>query len=105
MREIRTSGSAGGLGRAISPVYPTTVSGSNMPPNDLDGDGYELADDCDDDDAAVNSGVEEIPYDGIDNDCDEVTPDDDLDGDGYAAADDCDDSDSSLNFDDEDEDG
>ncbi len=59
------------------------------------------ADDCDDSDAAVNPGAEEIPYDGIDNDCDgeDVV---DADGDGYADSSvdggtDCDDSDASVN--------
>ncbi|MFT5585088.1 MAG: hypothetical protein ACI9VR_002676 [Cognaticolwellia sp.] len=40
--------------------------------------------------------VDEIPYDGIDNDCDASTPDDDLDGDGLLLADDCDDTDATL---------
>ena len=35
----------------------------------------------------------ETPYDGIDNDCDPLTPDDDLDGDGALFANDCDDND------------
>ncbi|MHC4717295.1 MAG: putative metal-binding motif-containing protein [Planctomycetota bacterium] len=39
----------------------------------------------------------EVPYDGIDNDCDDTTPDDDLDGDGFALVDDCDDEDSEVN--------
>ncbi len=38
----------------------------------------------------------EIPYDGLDNDCDAGTPDDDLDGDGLLGAEDCDDTDASL---------
>ncbi len=41
-------------------------------------------------------GPSEIPYDGVDNDCDPSTPDDDLDGDGHNAlvtgGDDCDDT-------------
>ncbi len=36
---------------------------------------------------------EEVPYNGVDEDCDESTPDDDLDGDGSLGADDCDDQD------------
>ena len=59
---------------------------------DLDGDGYIGAEDCDDDDAAVNPGAEEV-CDGLDNNCDgaldEADASDatfwygDADGDGY----------------------
>ena len=38
----------------------------------------------------------EIPYNGIDDDCNTATPDDDLDGDGYLNADDCNDNDASI---------
>ena len=38
--------------------------------------------DCDDADPLAGGGLEETPYNGIDEDCDEGTPDDDLDGDG-----------------------
>lgn len=38
-------------------------------PTDLDGDGFEAPDDCDDNDASVHPGAAE-PIDGVDNDCD-----------------------------------
>src|SRR5688500_18091341 len=63
---------------------------------DADGDGYPAEQDCDDADASVSPGAEEVPYTGIDEDCDPATPDDDVDGDGLALADDCDDADPAL---------
>ena len=53
--------------------------------------------DCDDNDATVTSNAAEVPYDGVDNDCDTLTLDDDLDLDGYGFADDCDDTNNSVN--------
>ncbi len=66
-------------------------------PEDLDGDGYSVADgDCDDDDPYTYPGAPEIG-DGADNDCDgevdEDLDDGDDDDDGYSEADgDCDDA-------------
>jgi hypothetical protein len=84
---------------------------------DQDGDGYEVeshgGDDCDDTDSHVNpsrddrnpeinSTVEELWYDGVDQNCDEQS-DYDQDGDGHdaqsAGGDDCDDTDPRLNVD------
>ena len=84
---------------------------------DADGDGYGVfvvitsadrdcddagesgvANDCDDTSADVSPDATEIPYDGIDNDCDTSTLDDDLDGDGYGASSgDCDDENVMVN--------
>ena len=66
-------------------------------PGDLDGDGSPSEEDCDDQNALISPEMEEVPYDGFDNDCDPQTPDDDLDGDGFFIADDCDDTDEDIN--------
>lgn len=61
---------------------------------DSDGDGYADDVDCDPDDAEVYPGARDMPYDGVDADC-EGDDDYDYDGDGYAGegggGDDCDD--------------
>ncbi len=70
--------------------------------DDGDGDGYvECFDpgDCDDGDADIYPGAAEVPYDGVDQDCDgaDLT---DVDGDGFdggADGDDCDDEDADVN--------
>ncbi len=61
--------------------------------SDDDGDGYnEYAGDCDDSDPSLNPGQQEVPGDGIDNDCNGIT-DADFDGDGVTTeAGDCDDT-------------
>ncbi len=67
---------------------------------DQDGDGYSENDgDCDEDDATVHPGATEIPFDGVDQDCDGADSYD-ADGDGYDAeawgGDDCDDGEPSV---------
>ncbi len=73
------------------------VSGGLCPTVDRDGDGYAPDEgDCDDTDASIGPSATEVPYDGIDNDCDAGTRDDDLDEDGYDLVDDCDDLDDEI---------
>lgn len=53
-------------------------------PIDGDGDGYEPPEDCDDEDRSVHPGASEVPYNGVDEDCDggDLV---DVDGDGWDA--------------------
>ena len=63
-------------------------------PDDTDDDGDGVTEnegDCDDTDEDVNPNANELPYNGVDDDCDERTPDDDLDGDGFTEDTDCND--------------
>jgi len=65
---------------------------------DADGDGYTQIDDCDDSDASIYPGAEEL-CNGIDDNCDQQIDESfDLDGDGYTS---CDTSDNPADCDDE----
>ncbi|MCB9758237.1 MAG: hypothetical protein H6739_00215 [Alphaproteobacteria bacterium] len=76
----------------------STTDDTSVSSDDEDGDGVTVADgDCDDSDPTVSPNATETPYDGVDNDCNEATPDDDLDGDSFNQADDCDDNNANIN--------
>ncbi|MDN3633903.1 MopE-related protein, partial [Neolewinella lacunae] len=66
-------------------------------PIDEDNDGFTADVDCDDLNPAINPGQMEIPYNGLDDDCDPMTLDDDLDQDGFVLAEDCDDINPAVN--------
>ena len=62
---------------------------------DADNDGFS-GDDCNDLDDTINPAAAEIPYNGIDENCNGMTDDDDLDADGYGTAEDCNEGDASI---------
>ncbi len=64
---------------------------------DIDGDGFSVEEDCDDNNPNINPDQMEEPYNGVDDDCNTDTLDDDLDQDGFLLADDCDDNNPNIN--------
>ncbi len=81
--------------------FDTGVSWPPPPllPVDGDGDGWEPPEDCDDDDRDVHPDATEVPYNGVDEDCQDGDLVD-VDGDGYSAVeaggDDCADANASI---------
>ena len=65
-------------------------------PYDNDGDGLDSFGDCNDTDNALGSNQIDIPYDGIDQDCDGTDASIDNDGDGIDSLSDCNDNDSTI---------
>ena len=86
----------------IKYVFDRNEIGDCDPFVDNDGDGFSATDDCDDNNATVNPGQQEEPYNGIDDDCNSATLDDDLDQDGFVLSEDCDDDNAATNPDAED---
>lgn len=83
---------------ATPTLTPTEATPTPAPLRDEDDDGYSNHTDCDDSDPTVHTDAVEVPYDGIDQNCDGEDLND-LDGDGYVGGEqgaDCDDEDDSI---------
>ncbi len=70
----------------------------NCPQTDADADGFNVNNDCNDNNALVNPGRSEILYNGLDDDCNPLTPDTvDADADGFNSNVDCNDNNALVN--------
>ncbi len=78
------------------PTEDSPTDTDTQPVSDADEDGYATEEgDCDDTDATVNPDATEIYYDGIDQNCDELS-DNDADLDGAEVDTDCNDNDATI---------
>jgi hypothetical protein len=83
---------------AVGNVDPSPVTRTWTIVADLDGDGFDLGRDCDDNDATRHPGAADTPENGRDEDCDGADAVVlDRDRDGYNRPQDCNDADSRIN--------